>query len=108
MIADAYHVIDDRLLRILECEPVDELTFVRAGAFADVVESLVSKRGGLEAVGEQTADHIVGKEFHSAIGVMNDEELARAEQFVRDHEGANGVVAGAAACVPNYVCVTLA
>src|SRR5207253_10463835 len=51
---------------------------------------------------------IFAKEFHPAIGVVNDEPLARAEQLVRDHQRADGIVAGAAAGVADYVCVAFA
>src|SRR5258708_37770823 len=64
---------------------------------SDVLKTLGSESGGFQAGGQQIAHDIVGEKFHTAIGVVNDEEFAGAEQFVADDERADGVVAGSAA-----------
>ena len=57
----------------------------------------------LELLGELVV--IVGE--LPAIGVVNDEELARAEQLVREDQRSESVRAGSAAGVSDDVCVTL-
>src|SRR6266851_1034986 len=105
MVADAGDVVEDGLLLIADGEPLDVFTGAGAGAFADVLEALRGERRGFEARGEQVAHDVVGEEFHAAIGVVDDEEFAGAEQFVADDEGTDGVVAGAAAGVADDVSV---
>src|SRR5438128_5469796 len=62
----------------------------------------------LQALSEQSAHHVVGKELHAAVGVMDHEPFTGAEQLVGDNERADRVVAGAAACVADHVRVALA
>ena len=50
----------------------------------------------------------VGKECHSAIGVMDHEPFLCSQQLVRNHKGAYRVVAGAAARIANDMGVAFA
>ena len=108
MATNAGHVVDHGLPGVFDRQPIDKLIFRRARPFADISKSLRAELGCLEAVRQQAAHQFVAKEFHAAIGVVNDEPLARAEQLVRDHQRADGIVAGAAAGVADYVCVAFA
>src|SRR5208282_2463486 len=65
-------------------------------------------------MGRLAGDHAhlirqVGPQFvllhaqQSAVGVVDDDELLRVEQVMRDDEGANGVVGGDASGVANHV-----
>jgi hypothetical protein len=99
MIADAGDVVEHGLLLAVDGEPLDVFTGARAWTLANILETLRGERGGFEAGCQQIAHDVVGEEFHAAIGVVNDEEFARAKQFVTDDQGTNGVVAGAAAGV---------
>ena len=56
---------------------------------------------------QQGAHDLVGEGLHPAVGVVDDEPLARAEQLVRDHQRADGVVAGTAAGIADHVGVAL-
>jgi len=103
VIADAGDVVEDSLFLVADGEPLDVFTGAGAGAFADVLKTLGSESGGFQAGGQQTAHDIVGEKFHAAIGVVNDEEFAGAEQFVADDERADGVVAGSTAGVADDV-----
>jgi hypothetical protein len=103
MIADASDVVEDGLFLIADGKPLDVFTSAGAGAFAEVLETLRSERGGFEAGGEETAHDVVGEKFHATIGMVNDEEFTGAEKFVANDEGADGVVTGAAASVADNV-----
>ena len=46
---------------------------------------------------------LVGEDFHAAVGVVDDEPLARAVQLMGDHQRADRVVARSFACVPDHV-----
>src|SRR5471032_1507602 len=43
---------------------------------------------GFEAVFKQACNHVVGKELHAAVGMMNHKPFPGSEQLVRDNEGA--------------------
>jgi hypothetical protein len=87
--------------------PVNELTFHRSGALPDIAKAIGSELRGLEATGQEVPHHLVGEEQHAAVGVMNDEELTRAEQLVGDDQGAERVIAGASSGVANDVGISL-
>src|SRR5712664_1824659 len=74
-----------------------------ARALADILETLSRERRGFEARGKQIAHDVIGEEFHAAIGMMDDEEFASAQQFVTYNEGPNGVVAGSPSSVADDV-----
>jgi hypothetical protein len=107
VIADAGDVIEDGLFLVFDGEPFDVFAGTRAGALANVAEAARAKLSGFEAGVEKIAHDVVGEEFHATIGVMDDEKFLGAEQFVADHEGADGVVTGAAAGVADHVGVAL-
>jgi hypothetical protein len=75
---------------------------------ADVLPSLVAEASRLQATEQKVADDFVGEELHAAVGVMNDEPLARPEQFGRDDERAKSIVAGPAFGIADDVRVSLA
>jgi hypothetical protein len=83
---DALDVLDHGVVRVRDRQPVDEVTFVRARALTHVEETVWSERRGLEALGEEAPDYLVGEELHTAIGVMDDEPLLGAQEFVRDDQ----------------------
>ncbi len=60
-------------------------------------------RRGLQAAGEKPAHDLVGKRLHAAVGMVDDEPLARAQLLVRNDRRADGVVAGAAPGVADDV-----
>ncbi len=108
MVPDALDVVGDAACLVGDRQPVDVGGLGRARTLPDVIETLGSERRGLEAVGEQAADHLVGEELHPAIGVVDDEPLGRAEQLVGDDQRADRVVAGATAGVADDVRVAFA
>ena len=63
---------------------------------------------GLEALLEQLGHGLVREELHAAVRVVDHEPFGGAEKLVRDHEGADRVVTGAAAGVANDVGVAFA
>jgi hypothetical protein len=87
VIADAGDVIEDSLFLALDSEPFDVFAGTRTRAFADVAEAIGSEFGSFKAGIEEAAHDVVGEKFHAAIGVMDDEEFARTEEFVADDEG---------------------
>jgi hypothetical protein len=103
--ANPNDVREDGLGLVLDCEPLDKLRRGAAGAFADVFEAFRGEDSSFEAVGQEAANDVVGEEEHAAVGVVDDEELLGAEEFVADDEGTNGVVAGAATGVADDVSV---
>src|SRR5258708_34356269 len=105
MIADAGDVVEHGLFLVADGEPLDVFTGAGARALADILETLRGERRGFEARGKQIAHDIVGKEFHAAIGMMDDEEFASAKQLVTDDQGTDGVVAGSPAGVADDVSV---
>src|SRR5262249_34570849 len=107
MVADTPHIGDDCRRVVLHREPVDELTFRRAWALADIAKAGGSQLRGLEALGQETPHQLVGEEQHSAVRMMNDEELLRAEELVGNDQRAEGVVTGAASRVANDVGIAL-
>ena len=96
VVADAAYVLDDARLAVGDREPVDGVSFAGAGSGPDVVEAVLPELGGLEALIEQPGHRLVREELHAAVGVVDHEPLGRAEKLVRDHEGADRVVTGAA------------
>ena len=105
---DPGHVLHDTLALSLDRQPVDVVAFVRSGPATDIVEAVRTQCGRLQAAGEQAAHHVVGEELHAAVGVMDDEPLAGAEELVGDHQRADRVVARPAAGVADDVRVALA
>ncbi len=57
----------------------------------------------LQAAGEKPAHNLVGERLHAAVGMVDDEPLARAQWLVRNDQRADGVVAGAARGVADDV-----
>src|SRR5262249_32539976 len=88
MVADAPHVGENGGRIILHREPINELTFRRSGTFPDIAKAAGRELCGLEAAGKEISHHLVGEEQHAAVGVVDDEELVRAEQLVGDDQGA--------------------
>ena len=107
MVTNAPHVGDDRSRIILHREPINELTLRRSGAFPDIAKAAGRELRRLEATGQEIPHHLVREEQHAAVGVVNDEELIRAEQLVGDDQGAERVVAGAPSGIANNVGISL-
>src|SRR6266478_5180443 len=78
MLPNSLHIIADALLLVADGEPLDEFSCMRSGAFADILKSFVREGCRFQAAGQQSAHHVVGEEFHAAIGVVNDKPLPRA------------------------------
>ena len=74
---------------------------------AHVLPAFRRKIGRLQTLGEQIADDVVGEKLHAAIGMVHYEPLARTQQFVRDDQRTDGIVAGTSACVANDVGISL-
>ena len=60
----------------------------------------------LQIVSEQIPDHFIGEKFHTAICMMDDEPLARYQEFVRNDKGSYGVITGAPTRIANDVSIT--
>src|ERR1022692_3184379 len=103
MLLDTLHIIAHSLLLIADGKPLDEFSCARSRAFSDILKSFIREGCRFQAVGEQLAHHVVGKEFHAAVGVVIDKPLPRTQQLVRNHERTNGIVSGAPARVTNNV-----
>ena len=88
-------------------QPLDVLAGARSWAFADVTEAARGELRRFQAGGQQATHHFVGEELHAAVGVMNDEKFLGTQQFVADDQGANRVIAGAAAGIANHVRIAL-
>ena len=58
--------------------------------------------GGAEVVLDGGADVVVGEGQHAAVGVLDHEDLARAQQLLRDDDGPQRVL-GASARVADHV-----
>ena len=101
------NVGDDSSGIVLHREPINELTFRRSGTLPDIAKAIGREFRGLEASGQEIAHQLVGEEQHAAVGVVNDEELTRAEQLVGDDQGAERVIAGASSSVANDVGISL-
>jgi len=56
----------------------------RSGAFPDIAKARWRELRSLKAVGKEIPHHLVCEEQHAAVSVVNDEELIRTEQLVRD------------------------
>src|SRR5262245_21950047 len=83
--------------------PFDELAIDRARALADVAPAGFAKLCSVEAFRQQIAHHLVGERLHAAIGVMDDEPFAGAEQLGGDHERADRVIGRPAAGVADHM-----
>src|SRR5580693_941324 len=105
MSPNTFDVVNDGLLLIANRQPLDVFTSAGPGTAADVAESVRRQFGGLQTRSQQSAHDIIGEERHSAISMMDDKEFARSKQLVADDEGADRIVAGAAAGAANYVCI---
>src|SRR6266850_7969013 len=103
MVANARNIVEDSLLLVLDGKPFDEFTGAGSRSLADVREPLGGQLRCFQAGSQQVADDIAVEEFHAAIGMVNDEKFARAEKFIADDQGANGIVAGPAAGVADNV-----
>jgi len=78
MLPNSLHVIAHAPPLISDGKPFDEFASARSGAFPDILKSFFRKGCSFQAIGQQSAHYLVGKEFHAAIGVVNDEPLLRA------------------------------
>src|SRR5512139_2248393 len=107
MVADALHVLEHALLLVGNGEPADVFALWRTASAAGIVPAAGVDAGGLEAAAQQLAHDVVGEGFHAAVGVVDDEPLAGAQQLVGDDQRADGVVAGAAAGIADDVGVAL-
>src|SRR5829696_955843 len=107
MVADTADVVHDGPLLVVDAQPVDVLAEDRAGALADVREPVRAEPGCLEAGLQQLGDLLVREELHAAVGVVDDEELAGAEELVADDQRADGVVACPPAGITDDVGVAL-
>src|SRR5262249_27858541 len=92
MIADARNVLNHASGEVADRVPFDELAVDRARALADVAPTGFAELCGVEAFRQQIAHHLVGERLHAAIGVMDDEPFAGAEQLGGDHERADRVI----------------
>src|SRR5580704_8669824 len=86
VVTKAVHIVDYRLHRVGDSKPFDELSGTRSWTFTDIAETGRRQVGCFQAVIEQSANNLVGKELHTAIGVVDDEELTRAQQLVADNQ----------------------
>jgi hypothetical protein len=73
----------------------------------DIAKPVGRELRGLEATGKEIPHQLIGEEQHAAVGVVNDEELIRAEQLVGDDRRAKRVVAGAPSGIANNVGISL-
>ena len=97
--ADAGDVGGDALGLVLDGQPIDEIAFRGARRITHVLPAVRSELRGVQALSEERAHHLVGEGLHAAVGVVDHEPLLGAEQLVGDDEGADGVIARAAAGV---------
>ncbi len=107
MIADSRHVIHHGLPLIRYRQPFDELSCPGAGPLPDILEAFGGQLRRFQTTRQQIADHIVGEELHAAIRVVNHEELPRAQQFVADDQGSDGIIARTPSCIPNDMGIAL-
>ena len=84
MLTDAANIVDHALALIADREPIDEIPGLGPRTRANVSETISSKQRRLQAV----VYHI---------------PLLGAEELIRDHQGANGIDAGAATGIANHV-----
>ena len=105
---DAFDVVDDALLLVLDREPIDILSLARSRAVAGVSPLCPVVRRRLEAPREEVAEDFPREELHAAVRVVNDEPFPRAQELVRDDQGPERVVARAASGVADDVGVALA
>ena len=103
MVPNALDVIDDGLGLIADGQPFDIFAGTRTWFAADVAEAFGGELGSLETGSQQFPHHVIGEEFHAAVGVMNHEEFAGAEKLVADDQGTDGIVTGAAAGIADHV-----
>ena len=103
--ADAHDVLEHALGLIFDRVPVDEMAPDRPAAMLRIGPRLVVEIRGRETIVEQGAHDLVGKRFHAAIGVVDDEPFVSAKQLVRDHQRSDGVIGGAASGVADHVSV---
>ncbi len=80
------HIVDHALFQIADGEPVDIFAVHPAFVHAGVHPLAVLELGGAQAVAQQAAHDVVGKGFHAAVGVVNDEPFLRSQQLVGDDQ----------------------
>ena len=107
MIPNAFHVLGHAFFLGLDGEPVDVIALSAARTLAAIVPAIRVDGSGFQAAGEQIAHDFIGEQLHAAVGVMDDEPFPRSQQFIRNHQGTNGVFTGASAGVAYHVGVAL-
>ena len=80
--ADSHDVLEHTLGLIFDCVPVDEMAADRAAAMLGIGPRLAVEICGREIIVEQGAHDLVGKRFHAAIGVVDNEPFVSAKQLV--------------------------
>src|SRR5690625_975301 len=105
MVSDAKNIFQNRADLILNSEPFDEPAVARTFSDMFVFPAGLIEKLGFKTVLKQFAHHFVCKCLHSAIGMVDDEPFAGAEQFIGDDERANRVVARPAAGISNDMSV---
>jgi len=80
--AEAHDVLEHALGLIFDRVPVDEMTADRASTMLGIGPRLAVEIRGREIIVEQGTHDLVGKRFHAAIGVVDDEPFVSAKQLV--------------------------
>ena len=83
-----------------------ELLQLVADIFFDVLESIEGrgrKSGGSGAILDSVAQILLGGEHQSTIGVIDDHDLLGAQQIMRYHEGAEGIIRNDTASIADDV-----
>ena len=78
VILDSRHIVEERLLLILDGQPVDEFALARAGTFADIAETVRSELGGFKAGAQQTTHDVVAEDDVGGHAVLGGELRAEA------------------------------
>lgn len=57
-------------------------------------------------MGEQISDDRVGKESHTAVGMMDHKKFLRSQKLVGNYQGSNRIITGATTCIPDHMRIT--
>src|SRR6516225_9827841 len=103
VVSDTHDILDDALRIVRKCKPIDVVAFCRPRPLARIVPATLVQVRGLQTAGQEIAHVIVGEQQHPAIRVVDDKPLAGAEEFVRDNQRPDGVIAGSTASITNHM-----
>ena len=91
---------------ILKRQPIEKFAIVGSRPGPNITPPVLIHNCGLQTVSQEVSDYGIGKERHSAVGVVNNKEFLSPQKLIGDHERPDRVIASAPTRIPDHVGIT--